>query len=96
MVITAGKPSFQFQTNELAQQFDDNGVRGVWSQKALTLLCPMAMSPQLLNTKESAGGLMTESVTQADPAGDALMESMTTLAIVSQDSRRRWSLVRRC
>merc|ERR1719163_2601729 len=32
--------------------------RGVWSQKALTLFCPMAMSPQLLNTKETAGGFM--------------------------------------
>jgi len=99
MVITDGKPSFQFQTNELVQQLDDKGVqrffvvvsddektldlmkkwasmpwetnllhvpglaaldadRGVWSQKALTLFCPMAMSPELLNTKETAGGFM--------------------------------------
>merc|ERR1719326_1198572 len=99
LVITDGKPSFQFQTNELVQQLDDKGVqrffvvvsdnqksldmmkkwvsspwetnllhvpglapldadRGVWSQKALTLFCPMAMSPQLLNTKETAGGFM--------------------------------------
>ena len=99
LVITDGKPSFQFQTNELVQQLDDKGVqrffvvvtedeksldlmrkwasmpwetnllhvpglapldadRGVWSQKALTLFCPMAMSPQLMNTKETAGGFM--------------------------------------
>jgi len=99
MVITDGKPSFQFQTNELVQQLDDKGVqrffvvvsddeksldlmkkwasapwetnllhvpglapldadRGLWSQKALTLFCPMAMSPNLLTTKETAGGFM--------------------------------------
>merc|ERR1719198_1860887 len=99
LVITDGKPSFQFQTNELVQQLDDKGVqrffvvvsddektldlmkkwasmpwetnllhvpglapldadRGVWSQKALTLFCPMAMSPQLTTTKETAGGFM--------------------------------------
>jgi len=99
LVITDGKPSFQFQTNELVQQLDDKGVqrffvvvsdnektldlmkqwasvpwetnllhvpglapldadRGVWSQKALTLFCPMAMSPELLTTKETAGGYM--------------------------------------
>jgi uncharacterized protein YegL len=99
LVITDGKPSFQFQTNELVTQLDDKGVqrffvvvsedeksldlmkkwasmpwetnllhvpglapldadRGVWSQKALTLFCPMAMSPELLTTKETAGGFM--------------------------------------
>jgi len=99
MVITDGKPSFQFQTNELVQQLDDKGVQrffvvvsdneksvdlmkkwasapwetnllhipglspleadqGVWSQKALTLFCPMAMSPSLQTTKEVAGGFM--------------------------------------
>jgi len=99
MVITDGKPSFQFQTNELVQQLDDKGVQrffvvvsedeksldlmkkwasdpwetnllhvpglspldadqSVWSQKALTLFCPMAMSPNLMNTKETAGGFM--------------------------------------
>merc|ERR1719160_2307202 len=99
LVITDGKPSFQFQTNELVEQLDDKGVqrffvvvsdneksvdmmknwasspwetnllhvpglapldadRGVWSQKALTLFRPMAMSPQLLDTKETAGGFM--------------------------------------
>merc|ERR1719230_1792870 len=30
----------------------------VWSQKALTLFCPMSMSPQLLDVKEEAGGFM--------------------------------------
>jgi len=99
LVITDGKPSFQFQTNELVEQLDDKGVQrffvvvsdneksidtmrkwasapwetnllhvpglspldadqGVWSQKALTLFCPMAMSPQLLTTKETTGGFM--------------------------------------
>jgi len=99
LVITDGKPSFKFQTNELVQQLDDKGVQrffvvvseseksldvmkdwasapwetnllhvpglspleadqGVWSQKALTLFCPMAMSPSLVVTKESAGGFM--------------------------------------
>jgi len=99
LVITDGKPSFQFQTNELVQQLDDKGVqrffvvvsdnektldtmkkwasmpwetnllhvpgiapldadRGVWAQKALTLFCPMAMSPDLMTTKETAGGFM--------------------------------------
>merc|ERR1719235_35385 len=99
LVITDGKPSFQFQTNELVEQLDDKGVQrffvvvtesdksvdlmkkwasspwetnllhvpglapleadqGVWSQKALTLFCPMAMSPSLLETKETAGGFM--------------------------------------
>jgi hypothetical protein len=99
LVITDGKPSFQFQTNELVEQLDDKGVQrffvvvsdneksvdmmkkwasspwetnllhvpglspleadqGVWSQKALTLFCPMAMSPSLLNVKEESGGFM--------------------------------------
>jgi len=99
LVITDGKPSFQFQTNELVQQLDDKGVQrffvvvsdneksvdlmkkwasapwetnmlhvpglspldadqGVWSQKALTLFCPMAMSPSLTTTKETSGGFM--------------------------------------
>jgi len=99
LVITDGKPSFQFQTNELVQQLDDKGVQrffvvvsesdksvdlmkkwasmpwetnllhipglapldadqGVWSQKALTLFCPMSMSPSLLTTKERGGGFM--------------------------------------
>jgi len=99
LVITDGKPSFQFQTNELVEQLDDKGVQrffvvvsdkqksvdlmkkwasspwetnllhvpglspldadqGVWSQKALTLFCPMAMSPSLMDTKESSGGFM--------------------------------------
>merc|ERR1719321_1999946 len=91
LVITDGKPSFQFQTNELVEQLDDKGVQrffvvvtendksvdmmktwasapwetnllhvpglsvleadnNLWSQKALTLFCPMAMSPELLTT----------------------------------------------
>jgi len=99
LVITDGKPSFQFQTNELVQQLDDKGVQrffavvtedskavdvikgyasapwetnllhvpgispleadlSVWSQKALTLFCPMSMSPSLLSVKEVAGGFM--------------------------------------
>jgi len=99
LVITDGKPSFQFQTKELVQQLDDKGVtrffvvvsdneksvdlmkdycstpwetnllhvpglspleadQGVWSQKALTLFCPMSMSPSLETTKEVAGGFM--------------------------------------
>merc|ERR1719443_2394835 len=99
MVITDGKPSFQFQTNELVEQLDDKGVqrffvvvsdnqksvdlikkwasypwetnllhvpglapldadKAVWSQKALTLFCPAAMSPSLQETKETSGGFM--------------------------------------
>jgi hypothetical protein len=99
LVITDGKPSFLFQTNELVEQLDDKGVSrffvvvtedkkavdvmknwasapwetnllhvpgispleadlSVWSQKALTLFCPMSMSPQLLDVKESSGGFM--------------------------------------
>jgi len=99
LVITDGKPSFQFQTNELVQQLDDKGVQryfvvvsdneksvelmkkwasspwetnllhvpglapldadqGVWSQKALTLFCPMSMSPSLTTTVEDSGGFM--------------------------------------
>jgi len=99
LVITDGKPSFNFQTTELVEQLDDKGVqrffvvvtdnqksvdliknyasspwetnllhvpglapldadRGVWSQKALTLFCPEAMSPQLMDTKETSGGFM--------------------------------------
>merc|ERR1719215_2100158 len=99
LVITDGKPSFQFQTNELVQQLDDKGVQrffvvvtddsksvdmmkqwasapwetnllhvpgispleadlAVWSQKALTLFCPMSMSPSLMTVKEEAGGFM--------------------------------------
>jgi len=99
LVITDGKPSFQFQTNELVQQLDDKGVQrffvvvtedskavdimkkwasapwetnllhipgmspleadiAVWSQKALTLFCPMSMSPQLNDVKEEAGGFL--------------------------------------
>ena len=30
----------------------------VWSQKALTLFCPMSMSPALLSVKEVAGDFM--------------------------------------
>jgi len=99
LVITDGKPSFQFQTNELVEQLDDKGVQryfvvvsdneksvdlmknwasvpwetnllhipgeavlqadqSIWSQKALTLFCPAAMSPGLMLTKESSGGFM--------------------------------------
>jgi len=99
LVITDGKPSFQFQTNELVEQLDDKGVQrffvvvsdnqksvdmmknwasvpwetnllhipgeavlqadqSVWSQKALTLFCPAAMSPSLMTTIESSGGFM--------------------------------------
>merc|ERR1711865_1005034 len=99
LVITDGKPSFQFQTNELVEQLDDKGVQrffvvvsdndksvdlmkkwasapwetnllhvpglapleadqGLWSQKALTLFCPMAISPSLMSTQETAGGYM--------------------------------------
>merc|ERR1719198_1233458 len=99
LVITDGKPSFQFQTNELVQQLDDKGVQrffvvvsdsektldlmkkwasapwetnllhvpglapleadnGMWAQKALTLFCPAAMSPELEEAKESQGGFM--------------------------------------
>jgi len=99
LVITDGKPSFQFQTNELVEQLDDKGVQryfvvvseneksvdmmkkwasvpwetnllhipgeavlqadqSVWSQKALTLFCPAAMSPDLMLTKERSGGFM--------------------------------------
>merc|ERR1719428_2077851 len=99
LVISDGKPSFQFQTNELVEQLDDKGVQrffvvvsdsektvdlmkkwasapwetnmlhvpglspldadeSVWAQKALTLFCPMAMSPSLVETKETAGGFM--------------------------------------
>jgi hypothetical protein len=99
LIITDGKPSFLFQTNELVEQLDDKGVQrffvvvtedkkavdvmknwasmpwetnllhvpgispleadlSVWSQKALTLFCPMSMSPSLMNVKEEAGGFM--------------------------------------
>merc|ERR1719198_1647219 len=99
LVITDGKPSFQFQNNELVEQLDDKGVQrffvvvsdsektvdlmkkwasdpwetnllhvpglspldadqNVWSQKALTMFCPMAMSPTLTDTKEESGGFM--------------------------------------
>jgi hypothetical protein len=99
LVITDGKPSFQFQTNELVQQLDDKGVQrffvvvtddvksvdlmktwasqpwetnllhvqgiaplqadnALWAQKALTLFCPAAMSPDLLEVKEQSGGFM--------------------------------------
>jgi len=99
MVVTDGKPSFAFQTNELVEQLDDKGVsrffvvvgenekdldlmkkwasapwetnllhipgmavieadEGLWAQKALTLFCPAAMSPQLLTVKETVGGFM--------------------------------------
>merc|ERR1719181_295644 len=99
LVITDGKPSFQFQTKNLVQQLDDKGVQrffvvvsdseksvnlikeyasapwetnmlhvpglapleadqGLWSQKALTLFCPLAVSPSLMTTQETAGGFM--------------------------------------
>jgi len=99
MVITDGKPSFQFQTNELVEQLQDKGVQrffvvitdnqksvelmkhyasapwetnllhvpglamlqadqSVWSQKALTLFCPQAMSPSLVGVQENAGGFL--------------------------------------
>jgi len=31
---------------------------GLWGQKALTLFCPMAISPSLMETQEAAGGFM--------------------------------------
>jgi len=99
MVITDGKPSFQFQTNELVEQLDDKGVQRffvvvtsdnkaiklmrtwasapwetnllhvpghevlaadeeMWSQKALTLFCPMAFSPSLAVVHESSAGYL--------------------------------------
>jgi len=99
LVITDGKPSFQFQTNNLVQQLDDKGVtrffvvvsddeksvnlikkwasspwetnmlhvpglapleadQGLWSEKALVLFCPMAISPSLMQSQETAGGFM--------------------------------------
>jgi len=99
LVITDGKPSFQFQTKNLVTQLDDKGVQrffvvvsddeksvnlikeyasspwetnmlhipglapleadqGLWSQKALTLFCPMAISPSLMTSQETAGGFM--------------------------------------
>jgi hypothetical protein len=99
LIITDGKPSFNFQTNELVEQLDDKGVQrffvvvtedkkavdvmkkwasapwetnllhvpglapleadnSVWSQKALTLFCPLAMSPSLMTVKEESGGFM--------------------------------------
>jgi len=99
LVITDGKPSFQFQTNELVEQLDDKGVQrffvvvsedekslglmkswasapwetnllhvpglgpleadnGMWAQKALTLFCPAAFSPELESAKENQGGFM--------------------------------------
>jgi hypothetical protein len=99
LVITDGKPSFQFQTNELVEQLDDKGVQrffvvvsedektldlmkgwasapwetnllhvpgmapleadnGMWAQKALTLFCPAAFSPQLEEAKEASKGYM--------------------------------------
>ena len=32
--------------------------QGLWSQKALTLFCPLAISPSLMTTQETAGGFM--------------------------------------
>merc|ERR1719440_320079 len=99
LVITDGKPSFQFQTNELVEQLDDKGVQrffvvvsedektldlmkgwasspwetnllhvpgmapleadnGMWAQKALTLFCPAAFSPELEAAKEESKGYM--------------------------------------
>jgi hypothetical protein len=99
LVLTDGKPSFEFQTAELVEQLDDKGVQrffvvvsedeksldtmkgwasvpwetnflhvpgfapleadmGLWSQKALTLFCPAAMSMELLEAKENQGGFM--------------------------------------
>jgi len=99
LVITDGKPSFQFQTNELVEQLDDKGVQrffvvvteeeksvdlmkswasvpwetnllhvpglgpleadnNLWAQKALTLFCPAAMSPELMEQKETVGGFI--------------------------------------
>ena len=99
LVITDGKPSFQFQTNELVEQLDDKGVQrffvvvsdsdksvdlmneyasypwetnllhvpelapleadnSIWSQKALTLFCPLAMSSSLITAKEESDGFM--------------------------------------
>jgi len=99
LVISDGKPSFQFQTSNLVTQLDDKGVQrffvvvsdnaksvdlmkkwasapwetnllhvpglapleadqGLWSQKALTLFCPMAISPSLMASQETAGGFM--------------------------------------
>jgi hypothetical protein len=99
LVISDGKPSFQFQTNELVEQLDDKGVQrffvvvsedvksidlmkswasapwetnllhvpglgpleadnGLWAEKAVTLFCPAAMSPELMEQKETVGGFM--------------------------------------
>jgi hypothetical protein len=100
MVISDGKPSFAFQTQELVRQLDDKGVQryfvvvseaggdelnllkgwasepwetnfihiegltaldadvGVWSQKALTMFCPMSFSPQKKEHEEQVLGFM--------------------------------------
>jgi len=100
LVITDGKPSFKFQTQELVQQLDDKNVQrffmmvsesagdevkvmqkwasqpwetnffhvpgmealradeSVWTQKATTMFCPMAMSPSATVQKEELSGYM--------------------------------------
>jgi len=100
LVISDGKPSFAFQTEELVRQLDDKGVQryfvvvneaggeelkllkewasapwetnlihveglpaleadvGVWSQRALTMFCPMSFSPQKKEQEESVLGFM--------------------------------------
>jgi len=99
LVITDGKPSFVFQTNELIEQLDDKGVQRffvvvtdnnkdvnlmktfasapwetnllhvpghqvlaadeqLWSQKALTLFCPMAYSPDLDSEQSVRAGYL--------------------------------------
>jgi len=100
MVITDGRPSFVFQTNDLVRQLDDKNVQRffvvvdsgageqleqmkkwasnpwetnllhipgldplqadqeVWSQKALTLFCPLAFSPAQQAQTESLEGFM--------------------------------------
>ena len=50
LVITDGKPSFQFQTNELVQQLDDKGVQRFFvvvsdNEKSVDMMKQWASSP---------------------------------------------------
>lgn len=99
LVITDGKPSFNFQTSELVGQLDDKNVQrffvmvgenaadldlmkqwasspwetnllhvpglsvlsadlALWTQKAITMFCPLAFSPHQIHVSEALQGFM--------------------------------------
>ena len=74
LVITDGKPSFQFQTNELVQQLDDKGVQRffvVVSDRQPTMMTMTWLPPMHQCTRAPAVASLTPCYGPADEAKEA-------------------------